>query len=167
MVLTIEEKKEKLRIYSRQYRIDNKEKIKESAMKYRNENRENIKDKRDNNKEKLSNYYKGYSLKNKEKLSIYNKQYNEDNIIHCKKLRCKLRWNDRGVIFDNFDTMYLRYINCINCEWCNTKLNKSHILEHNHFSGEIRGIVCNSCNQLQRYRDDKYQSIMIYLRERA
>ena len=74
------------------------------------------------------------------------------------KTHTKVRWKKRGLITDNFEGIYLWYINCEYCELCNKKFTKliDRQMEHNHTTGEFRNIVCNGCNQ--RKADRKIHS---------
>ena len=61
----------------------------------------------------------------------------------------KSSWKKRGMIFnDNFDNIYEEYIYCRNCDLCNKEFKSSQErhLDHDHKTGDVRNIVCNSCN---------------------
>ena len=65
------------------------------------------------------------------------------------KSSTKSNWRKRGMIFnDNFDDIYQKYIYCRNCDLCNKefKISLDRHLDHCHETGEIRNIVCRSCN---------------------
>ncbi len=74
------------------------------------------------------------------------------------KRKTKVSWKKRGLITDNFEGIYLFYINCTHCELCNKKFTntKDRQMEHNHATGEFRNVVCHKCNQ--RKSDRKIQS---------
>ena len=71
----------------------------------------------------------------------------------------KKDWRKFGVKFtnDEFELIWLEYEKAINCDLCKTKFKNSYDkqLEHNHNTGEVRNIVCRSCNQ--RKADRKVQ----------
>ena len=65
------------------------------------------------------------------------------------KVRMKAKWKHRGLIMDNFEEIYQKYIYATHCELCNKefKSTKERVMEHNHETGEFRNICCVSCNQ--------------------
>ena len=97
-------------------------------------------------------------FKDPETKKEYNKQYlkvyrQTDAGI---KSRRKSIWRSRGVVSDDFDALYEKYINTTNCEKCNIELvdgiygfNKR-CLDHDHNTGEFRFILCCRCNNLYR-----------------
>ena len=61
------------------------------------------------------------------------------------------KWKSRGVISDDYNSLYEYYLNCKNCEECNVELveckkSNSRCLDHNHKTGLFRNVLCNSCN---------------------
>lgn len=135
--------KEKLKNYYKQYQENNKEKLKNYNKQYQEDNKETIKDNnkkwREDNKEKL----KKYQEENKEKINLYKQQpvrKMKDRITH---------WKRRGLVANNYEEIYYRWLNSKNCEICNhdySVYTKS--MDHNHDNGEFRNILCHSCNHL-------------------
>lgn len=71
------------------------------------------------------------------------------------KGRKKAEWKYLGMKFTNEDFemyIYPEYIKETHCDLCNNKFESIHYrqLDHNHTTGEIRNIVCKSCN-LKKY----------------
>ena len=88
----------------------------------------------------------------------YNKEYYHKNKQYRQTpQRIKLRrirdWKSRGVIHQNFDELYEKFINTEYCELCNIKLTidkkttkTTRVLDQDHKTGEFRNILCHSCN---------------------
>ena len=114
--------------------------------------------------EKRKEYMRSFYLKNKEKAKEQSRLYRQTE--KGKKSMTISDWKRIGVIYEDYDEMYDTYINTYNCEWCCKDITKRRELEHNHYSGEVRGIVCPSCNSKISYKDKKFQKVMSQLRDR-
>ena len=114
-------------------------------------------------KEKKEATDKAYRIKNKDRELLKDRRwyYNENG----NKSRLKIFWKRYGLNMNNFENIWKRYWNAIECEWCNIyfdfDIRKE--MEHNHYTGECRGIVCRSCNMYQRAHDDKFKRVLIQL----
>ena len=152
-----------------------KEYAKQRAKERREANSELYKQRRkeeyEKNKEKYKERNKKYREENKEKLNQYNKEYRKtyDDTLSKKKYHesdkgkkaiMKSKWKTRKVSIEDFDKFYDKYINCNNCEWCKKDITSSKQMEHNHLSGEIRGIVCRGCNNRMRKKDNNFKKVM-------
>ena len=134
------DKKEYVKEYNKQYKLKNKEILKEKNKQYRIDNKEIIKEKK-----------REYRNNNKP----YQKQY---HIQYCKTEKGKKSntlstWKFNGLISDNYEEIYDRYINCNNCEECNCEFStkgdgvgKFKVMDHDHITGLFRNILCNNCN---------------------
>ena len=62
-------------------------------------------------------------------------------------------WKRHGVIYHDFDELYEVYIKTMKCQHCNKefKITKDRHLDHDHNTGLFRKIVCNGCNNQDRY----------------
>jgi|DEB0MinimDraft_6_1074348.scaffolds.fasta_scaffold233031_1 hypothetical protein len=123
------------------------------------------------NSEKSREYHKEYMKKwratnqkeRREKDKIYRDKY--------YKQRKLGMWKYHGI--KHFDDTYDKYMECKFCELCNIELldkgynngsgNKktTKVLDHDHFSGYCRFIVCHKCNCFLRKRDNN--KMMVHL----
>jgi len=159
--------------YQKQYYLDNKEKKKQ----YLKDNKEKIKIQKaeyyENNKEKINEYNKKYKENNKEKKNEYQKLYMREyrKTSKCQEYEKKYKkeynktenglkinrlssWRSRGLISEDYDKIYERYILTKECDNCGIVLdednNTKKCMDHCHQTGQFRNILCNLCN-VNRY----------------
>ena len=79
------------------------------------------------------------------------KQYRQTD--EGKKLQRIGMWKLRGLIHDDYNELYDKYINTEYCELCSVKLTEdryntptTRVLDHDHQTGLFRNVLCHSCN---------------------
>ena len=104
-----------------------------------------------NNKEYKKEQSKEYYQNNKEHKKEYFKEYfKTEQGIKSSRIT---QWKRRGIYEDyDFNIIYDIYISTDLCDYCNTPLVEGNYgsnrkcLDHHHITGEIRGILCHTCN---------------------
>lgn len=63
-------------------------------------------------------------------------------------IRMKDAWKRNGINIDNFEEIYLGYLNSTHCQKCNKEYHKrnNRCLDHCHDTGNFRYYLCRSCN---------------------
>jgi hypothetical protein len=101
---------------------------------------ERVKKWRQENKDKCNAYNKKWMDKNKESRTQYNKEYYKHNKEKKKHYHLPITINEFYKMLDNQDGK------CWICGKLSSESKKSFSVDHNHITGEVRGLLCNSCN---------------------
>ena len=100
---------------------------------------------------------KEYYHKNKQKCLETKKQYNINNPDRVKINTWKGTMGMKLREGEDWDSIYLFYITCENCEECDVILTDEkkitptrRSLDHDHSTGFIRNVLCHTCNIKRR-----------------
>ena len=94
-----------------------------------------------------------YNQLNRDKINQRNTAYRESNE---GKKKCRISmWKYYGIIHDDYDALYERYLNTNECEECGIEMcfgksNDARCVDHDHDTGEVRNILCRKCNSLRK-----------------
>ena len=68
------------------------------------------------------------------------------------KTDTKRSWKHKGLITDEFEEIYERYIYSSHCELCKKKYKsrRDRHMDHSHKTGKFRNVCCRSCNMRRR-----------------
>ena len=120
----------------------------------RDKEKQRIYEKERRAKPEYKEYQKEYREKNKEKAKQKEREYRQ---TEAGKKSARIRqWKYKGIITEDYDTLYEKYLNTKNCELCSVVLTTSRYttkttrcLDHDHDITDrdnVRNIVCHSCN---------------------
>jgi hypothetical protein len=124
-----EANKEKREEWSKSYYVKNKEKILERQRAYRESNRE-----------KLAEGQRIYRKNNKKKLS--------------EEQKARMVAKRYGISLE--DVAKMKTDQCNKCAICQKDIGRL-VVDHNHDTGEVRGLLCNKCNiALGLFKDSRF-----------
>ena len=102
-------------------------------------------------KEERAEYDKQYKIDNADKIKQSMKEYNQSP--QGKKSRRIVSWKRQGIKCEDWNLIYEWFLSVTNCEKCDILLTKDKLntsttkcLDHCHQTGEIRYVLCHSCN---------------------
>lgn len=97
-----------------------------------------------NNKEKINNYHRKWQKNNIEKWKGYQKEYRQNNKEKISKIAKEYNLSSNyGLTVEKYNEMATNQNNkCLLCLG-ETRL----VVDHCHETGNVRGLLCNNCNQ--------------------
>jgi len=140
------EKKEEIKARVKKRYEENSESIKAYQKIYNEANKEFV-------AERQSNYDKQRYLENPEIYKNRNLKSKLNNPESSRKSERLSNWRKYGIICDDMDSVYIHYLNCNRCEYCDEpfKSDYDRCLDHDHSiidRNNIRGVLCRKCNTL-------------------
>jgi len=101
--------------------------------------------------------------KNKERIREINRKYSK---TEKGKRKIKSRgWREKGMICNDWDKFYDKYLLTTHCESCNLEFGNERCnrrnVDHHHSSGHIRNIICHSCNSFRSKYDNQLGSVLL------
>ncbi len=143
----------------KKYREDNKERRREYNKEWYKNNKEKVKKYNEENAEKIKNrtkkYYQKPEVKEKRRLNF--KKWEEENTEHRKQYlkeyeqrpEAKSKRLERifGITLFDYNEILKKQNNC--CYICykhKNEFNKRLAVDHDHKTGEVRGLLCMRCN---------------------
>jgi hypothetical protein len=102
------------------------------------------------------------------RIEYVKKLHQQPHIIKNNKI---CTWKRRGVIDNDFDSLYDNYSNATNCDRCdivfdNTIKKMSKCLDHDHDTGFFRNFLCNSCNWTHMRKDRTVHKIPLVITDK-
>jgi len=106
---------------------------------------------------KKKEYDRKYYQDNKEKNRLYHneyqKQYRKNNKEKSDKSSRIAKWKSRGLITEDIDKIYERYLSTKECDNCGILLDEDEAtkkcMDHSHTTGQFRNILCKVCNTIR------------------
>jgi hypothetical protein len=110
-------------------------------------------------KGEISAWQKAYKKANKDKIDAQNKAYCEAN-KEAIRVRDKAWWNDNkkenaarrrvrryGITLETYNVLFAKQEGkCAICERHQSECKRAFAVDHDHDTGEVRGLLCSNCN---------------------
>lgn len=163
-----EKVKEHKRAYMKEYGEKNREVLLAKKREYGIAHREELRVKKREywykNREKLIVKKREYYAKNREHLLANQKAYHNEHRERYRKNRLEKQY---GISFDDVDRM-IESQNGL-CLICGKELGDKYVIDHDHESGEVRGVLHSNCNILIGFietvgaSDELFDNVRSYL----
>lgn len=108
------------------------------------------------NSEKIKKKGKQWKKNNSERVNKLNKQWRDEHpdIIKTARQKCRLKQNFNISLEVYYEMLEKQNHCCAICGKHENKLKKRLAIDHNHKTGEIRGLLCSNCNLAISLFDD-------------
>lgn len=94
-------------------------------------------------------YYKKKNLKYRE--------YNQTYYASPRGIKSTLlsAWKGYGLVHDDYEILYKKYINTTQCDVCDKQFKNSfdRCMDHDHATGLFRQVLCRNCNIQDRWKN--------------
>jgi hypothetical protein len=113
---------------------------------------------------KKRGYDKEYYDNHKEQITEYQKKWRSDNKERVRRYKANQHLKSTyGITLDDYDQMFEDQDNgCAICGGLNTDGRRLHV-DHNHETGEVRGLLCYSCNINLGWFENNLEDVISYL----
>ena len=123
----------------------------------------------ENNKERLKEHSKKYYQDNKQFVLLKQKLYRDTNKIKMvsKSRKQNLKYN-YGLSTEDYNLLFMNQNGrCAICDKHQSELQRNLHVDHNHITGEIRGLLCPTCNtglgRFETWYQEHQQQVTDYL----
>ena len=114
------------------------------------------------NKDKMLAERKAWRKNNKDKVKKSHAKYYKSHKKEVKNSMLKSRY---GITIDDYNNMFKEQNGkCAICDIHQVALNKSFCIDHNHETGEVRGLLCSRCNYGLGFFDDSSKNMKSAIR---
>jgi hypothetical protein len=102
------------------------------------------------NKETILERSRQWTLEHKEERKAYNQTDARKKSNRISEWKTKL-----GILSDDYDALYERFINTEKCEMCDCEMvfgncRNGRTLDHCHKTGQVRNVLCRECNSRRK-----------------
>lgn len=100
------------------------------------------------NKERISKCERKYHKRNKDKVREYHQEYYKDNRVKFLDRSRKRRLDKYGITLTEYDELLEEQgDHCIFCGKTPAENGSRLCVDHDHETGEVRGLLCGNCNR--------------------
>lgn len=103
-------------------------------------------------------YGKKYRKENKDKIKIKVSDWGKKNKRRKKATEIQRRY---GISLEDYDKLFEQQKGV--CAICNKGMSRGLDIDHNHITGQIRGLLCNPCNQQLGIFEKRFDEFINYL----